>query len=347
MSVTVERIDPIAKADVLLPFLREHVNNRMDAEGFAWQFERMPDKAIFILGHEHGVPLCTQSFLPQALMVAGVALPSVKSEHSFLLPSQRGTPVFAEAYALGMELSIAEGYGVCWGFTPAVKVWRGKLGFQVFEDAVMECSAFLGMPRLSASRSAKDILRTLRDSLRYAMSSIGRPAALGESRFAEQWPMMDEIHALHEAVNGPSCIHLRMDEIFVRWRIEQNPNIAYRCFTLRNTGRGLVGYGIIGRGRKFEPDVFHLCDAVALTRTDADRLLDQLGQVFAGPGRRLRYFGNRYNFGCQRIIDAIHRRFLATSAASPAMSFVLKETTPTLPIEAWCLNALWTQGFHR
>ena len=347
MSVTVERVDPMTQEDVLLPFLHEHVNKGLDRAGFLWQFEQMPGKAIFILGHEGGVPVCTQSFLPQTIVIAGSDKPSMKSEHSFLLPTQRGTPVFTDAYALGMKLSHEAGFGICWGFTPAVKVWRGKLGFQVFEDAVMECTSLLGRPRATNAGSLKGALRFVRDTLRYMAASLRGNPYRGTDRSAEEWPSMDEIHGLHRAVSGPGCVHLKMDEPFIRWRMLQNPNVDYRCFTVRSVDSELKGYAIIGQAKKNTAGVYHLCDAAALTDLDMDRMLVGIGMTFGAAGRSLRYFGNGYNTGCKRVIAALHRRFLTTSSVNPGMSFVLKESTATTPIEAWCLNALWTQGFHR
>jgi hypothetical protein len=347
MSVTVERIDPLQRKDRLLPFLQEHVNSGMDTAGYHWQFEQMPARAIFILGHEAGEPVCTQSFLPQPLMLARVPLASVKSEHSFLLGSHRGTPVFTDAYALGMKLAANEGYDVCWGFTPAVKVWRNKLGFQVFEDAVVECTALLGRPRLFTSISPKVFARNCRDVIRYVWASLRRKKRDNGGTFSEAWPSTDEIHTLHATAIDPECIHLNMDDAFISWRIHRNPNVSYQCFTLRGADNTLAAYAIVGRSKESGPLVFHLSDCVARTEADGVDLMSSIGNVLGGTGCTLRYFGNQFNVNCQRIERSMHLSYSTTRSVNAGMSFVLKETIPTRPLEQWCLNALWTQGFHR
>lgn len=96
-----------------------NVNDRMNPDGYRWQFEGIPQPAIFITGQELEEIVCTQSFLPHGLMVNGAIVPTVKSEHSFLVPAKRGTSVFTDSYALGLDLCAKAGTHTCWGFTPA------------------------------------------------------------------------------------------------------------------------------------------------------------------------------------------------------------------------------------
>ncbi|QQR87467.1 MAG: hypothetical protein IPJ76_04370 [Flavobacteriales bacterium] len=119
MSVAIARIDPLKDQDSLLPFLIANVNDRMNPDGYRWQFEGIPQPAIFITGQELEEIVCTQSFLPHGLMVNGAIVPTVKSEHSFLVPAKRGTSVFTDSYALGLDLCAKAGTHTCWGFTPA------------------------------------------------------------------------------------------------------------------------------------------------------------------------------------------------------------------------------------
>lgn len=346
MSVDIERTDPLLDKDTLLPFLVAHVNDRMDADGYRWQFEGIPRSAIFITGREDREIVCTQSFLPHGLKVNGATVRSVKSEHSFLVPAKRGTSVFTDAYALGLELSAEAGARTCWGFTPAVKVWRNRLGFQVFEDDMVETTSMLDRPSLSNAGSVRAFARFARSLFFYLPFAF----KLRRSRAAARWettlPSDVEIGDLVGRAAGPQCIRLHLSDQFRAWRMDTNPNIGYRYMAMRGTAGELLGFAVIGKDRR-DPLTVHLAEAVALDVELLKAILDNVAMEHKAPGRVLRAFANKQDPLFKQLWAALSDRFASTMAVNPGMAFVLKTDMPDATIDRWHIGALWTQGFHR
>lgn len=346
MSVAIDRTDPLKDQDILLPFLVANVNDRMNPDGYRWQFEGIPQPAIFITGQEGGAIVCTQSFLPHGLSVNGAVVPSVKSEHSFLVPAKRGTSVFTDAYALGLDLSADAGARTCWGFTPAVKVWRNRLGFQVFEDDMVETTSMLYRPSVQSVRTLRSAARFLRSYLAYLPFAFKRRETRKDIKWENSLPSDAEITQLFRRVAGPRCIHLHLSVQFKAWRMDTNPNIEYGYLAMRGGSGDLLGFAVIGKDHR-DPSTVHLAEAIALDTEWLKALLDKIALEHKAPGRVLRAFANKQDLLFKQLWAALNDRFASTVTVNPGMAFVLKTDMPDATIDRWHIGALWTQGFHR
>jgi len=350
MSTRLEIVQDFGNAGDIVAFLQRHVNPRMTSEAFEWQFVRIPDRPVLTVTRDANGICCTQSFLPHDLHHAGGMLPTVKSEHSFLLPTYRGTPVFTDAYAAGLAASADAGRRICWGFTPAVKVWRDRLGFEVFDEIMYECVARIARPRFAFSPFPKGPMRSIYGLLRRTAVSLRtlfhRPARSTDLRAQDRPAQVSEIDALFAAIAPVETVRLDMNAAFLEWRFTANPNTRFHVRTFRSPN-GLAGYYILAHDGS--GDVLHLSDMVFRTVPDGHAMLDHLLNEFGrSPGRLLQYFGNRRNAINQRVFDLLQRRFACDLSLNKEMAFVVKrDDRATGGVENWYMNGAWTQGFTR
>lgn len=350
MSTRLEEVQRFDDTGDVVEFLRQNVNPRMTPKAFAWQFSEIPERpALMVTRDDKGI-VCTQSFLPHKLFSGGTIIATTKSEHSFLMPTYRGTPVFTDAYAAGLAASAREGRHICWGFTPAVKVWRDRLGFEVVDDVMTECVARIAPPRLSFSPFPKAIARYAYGLARYAGAAL-RSGARGRGAGLEVSPEVPDVTSLNElfaAVADPSTVRLHMDAPFIAWRITNNPNARFHFRSFR-TGGQLRGYYVVAMDPAGTGNVVHLSDMVFLEAGDGGAMLDHLIREFGGrSGTLLQYFGNSANALNQRTFDLLRQRFACDRSLNKDMAFVLKRGD-RLPggVQNWYMNGLWTQGFTR
>ena len=153
MSPSVVRADLHTDRQQLIDFLKANVNARMSAEAFSWQYLNAPGPVIFNIAKADPSIVCSQSFLPFPMRAHGGTLLTAKSENSFLDKEHRGTPLFQNVYAQGVSDCFAENMSAVWGYTPAVKVWRDRLGFNVEEERMWHTIVPIGVPPRSGFRS--------------------------------------------------------------------------------------------------------------------------------------------------------------------------------------------------
>lgn len=350
MSTRLEEVQRFDDAGDVVEFLRQHVNPRMTSKAFAWQFAEIPERpALMVTRDDNGI-VCTQSFLPHKLFSDGAIMATTKSEHSFLLPTYRGTPVFTDAYAAGLAASAREGRHICWGFTPAVKVWRDRLGFEVTDDVMTECVARIAPPRLSLSPFPKAFARYGYGLARYVGAALKR-GAHGRGTALDVSPTAPDVAALNElfaAVSDASTVRLHMDATFIAWRITKNPNARFHFRSFTAGGR-LRGYYVVALDQAGTGSVVHLSDMVFLEHGDGIAMLQHLVREFGTrSGSLLQYFGNSANALNRRTFDLLQERFACDRSLNKDMAFVLKRGDH-LPggVQNWYMNGLWTQGFTR
>ncbi|MGB3525232.1 MAG: hypothetical protein WBB32_04630 [Flavobacteriales bacterium] len=352
MLHSLERLQTPADSIELIDFLREHVNPATTKETVLWQFQLIPGKAVLIAGKDCDRIICTQSFLPHTLRIGQEKIDTVKSEHSFLLSNYRGTPVFTDAYAMGLNTAKAEGSSICWGFTPAVKVWRDRLGFEVHTDIMYECRALIGWPRIQWTRFPRGIFKVLQDMIRYARATFFQskvPAPIDEYTISSVVPKETAISQLIDSITEVGTVYLSMDEAFVRWRLDENPNVNYHVRTFELNGK-LRGYMVVALSTNVEQVELQLSEFLFLEKSDGLAMLKVLLAEFGKESSTvLRYFGNRSNPINRRVFELLVSRFACDMVLSQGMSLVVMRDKRAHghDVSKWYINALWTQGFTR
>jgi hypothetical protein len=352
MAIELKRVREPWLSSELIQFLRDNVNPVTSAETVAWQFQRIPSDPVLIVATEDERPICTQSFLPHTLHVGKAEVSSVKSEHSFLLPKYRGTPVFTDAYAMGLQEAANSGRSICWGFTPAVKVWRDRLKFEVNPTVMYECKSLIGLPSISRPLFQRRTIRSLWDVMRYSKATfrnVFRHGSLKEFVVTEKIPTDAQIGQLIADRGGADIVRLKMDEAFVRWRILENPNLRYVVRSFERDGR-LRGYFLVALSKRSAQPIAHLSEFLFLEKVDGIAMLDLLVKELAAIGCNVvHYFGNQANAVNRQVFELLASRLATEMTMSKAMALVVKRDRALFDhdVSAWYINGLWTQGFDR
>jgi hypothetical protein len=352
MAIELKRVREPWLSSELIQFLRDHVNPATSAETITWQFQRIPADPVLIVATHDGRPICTQSFLPHTLQIGTAEVRSVKSEHSFLLPKYRGTPVFTDAYAMGLQEAWDAGSSICWGFTPAVKVWRDRLKFEVYPTVMYECTALIGRPRIPTPLFQRSTIRSLWDMIRYTGASFRNVFRSGSHKkysVSDKIPTDPQIGQLIAAMGGGNIVRIKMEEAFVRWRVHENPNLKYMVRAFERDGV-LRGYFLVALSKRSSRPAAHLSEFLFREKGDGIAMLDVLGKELAAmQSNMVHYFGNRTNSINRQVFELLAGRFATDMALSKAMALVVKSDRDLFDhdVSAWYINGLWTQGFDR
>lgn len=350
MSPTIRQEAPMADADAIIAFLHANVNPQMDRQTYSWQFEQLPFPPVLMVARDNGVIVSTQSFLPHVLIQGERELDTLKSEHSFLSSAFRGTPVFTDAYAAGLAICADQGRTVCWGYTPAVKVWRDRLGFHVYPGLMHECMTMLAPSPLFTDLSLRSVVRAFGERVRHWRFRPEKPA----SRRPPSWDMETDLHPADGSVEDlyrRTCdehYRLRMDRRFLDWRVYRNPNLAFTCryFFKQDVLVACYMFAI----HPARPDLVHLSEFMHVDPADGEALMECLHKdVLHAGARSVQYFGNSRCALNQRVFALLKNAGPSQEWSNEGMAYVLKDpqgSTDTDPAK-WYMTALWTQGFAR
>jgi hypothetical protein len=266
---------------------------------------------------------------------------------------------------------------VCvWGFTSAVKVWRHKLNFQVYEtdmtDAkiVLNRTATFFMNLKSEIRSFYTSWRTKRTTLRKAMRTVwGKMKGGGGKRKGDEGPVLPKIEkdikvtknfTIEDALRSikdiehlynrlrdryPNLIHMNFDKRYIKWRIENNPHVNYSHYFVYEEDK-LRAYCYFNP--KDDKRITHLSDLtfedIGAGKFLLDHLLKELkSRKFA----YMNFLGNRSNPLMAMVLALLRSRGAKLTPNSQA--FVLRnvlypDEKVLYNMENWYLNGLWTEG---
>jgi hypothetical protein len=296
--------------------------------------------------------------IPIFINIKGERRLSGKSENSLLNSKYRGGILFQKLYEYAISLCKERRMSCVWGFTTAAKVWRDKLHFSVYEDAMHESVFFLNIRTALTNvlRSQGTIGRRLFLSLvifsfglySHMVAALNSPSmTLKRNLSIQKRPKsMKDVGTLYEQLRTkcPDLIHIDQDETYVTWRIFNNPNFKYRTYYVYE-GNLLKAYCyfVTHDGKAYITDLTVEDDeaGVFLIRNLMNMLHDEkVGYIS--------FIGNAKNmlmvsvFSLLRNVGFIKRKI--------RMPFVLRnlsyENRKALhDIRNWYLNALWTEGY--
>jgi len=350
----------------------------MDRTVAHWKWEykgNYPDNFVYGVIVDKGRIAGTQGMLPIDINILGKKHFSGKSESSLLDSDYRGGTLFTDIYEYTMSLCKDRKMSCVWGFTSAVKVWRHKLNFQVYENdmtdarIVLNRTATFFMNLKSEIRSFYTSWRTKRTTLRKAMGTVwgklkGGGGGKGESgpplpkidqdiKVSKNYKLenaprsVKDIELLYKRLRKkyPNLIHMNLDEKYIKWRIKNNPHINYKHYFVYE-GDNLRAYCYFNPKR--EKRVAYLSDLTFEDLGAGKFLLDHLlKELKSQKYAYMNFLGNRSNPMMALVLSLLQSKGAKLTPNSQA--FVLRNVLYSdekvlYNMENWYLNGLWTEG---
>lgn len=325
-----------------------------------WEYKgNYPDLFVFTIIKDNGKVVGTQGMIPIYLNIRGEIHLSAKSESSLLDPKYRGGERFKELYDFAMTLCKARKMHCVWGFTSAVKVWRDKLGFSVYEDAmytsvlVLKPRQFITTIRKSKQNTVRKMAKSLAVILLYLYSSTREftykclKRTSREISIERRLRSVSDVSELYKRLRAKyaDLIHVEQDEKYIAWRISNNPNVEYTTFFA------------------YENNLLKACCYVALANNREAYLSDltfedyEVGSFLLTTildlcrKRKIasvNFVGNIRNPLMATVFDLLKKNGFLKRNFTP---FVLKNISYKHEkclndIRNWYINGLWTEGYQ-
>jgi hypothetical protein len=354
LSVKYEIANLYSDRDKIISYINRYVNPLMNLETFKWQYQDIGSGTVFGLAiNEKNEIVSTQSFLPYEMIVNDSYKKTGKSENSHLLSEYRGSTIFKDLYEIGLNSCKHEKMCIIWGFTPAAKVWKKKLNFNVYEDIIYDFTGIIGY------KYQNDLKLTSNEKLKkfiyYKVNSF--VSKLKFSLFYKKQRKINNVQILDKPkkekdINdlflkiGKTQIRLNMKDEFLNWRVFNNPNVKYTSkFFYKN--ESLIGFYIYSLSTNFEAQV------VELIGINDDTLRHVTYNLFLSLYEnkisKITYFGNIKNEINSKAIKAIRKICNGKLVKNEGMNFVIKyiDDFEDIPVEKIYINGLWTEGYSR
>jgi len=324
-----------------------------------WEYKgNYPDLFVFTIIDDNDGVVGTQGMIPIYLNIKGKTYLSGKSESSLLDPKYRGRNLFEELYDFAMSLCKAKKMCCVWGFTTATKVWRNKLRFYVYEDAMYTSILILDPRRFISSeilRSREGMMRKIAKFLlvmRLYLYSFAHvftyrylKRTLRKFSIEQKLRSASDLGKLYKRLRAKyaDLIHIEQDEKYINWRIFNNPNIEYTTYFLYEDNL-LRAYCYVNINKKNA----YLTDLTFEDYEAGDFLLKTILNLLRK--RKIStalFMGNIKNPLMTAIFNLLKKHGFAKRRGSP---FVLKNISYKHEkclhnIKNWYLNGLWTEGY--
>lgn len=339
----------------VIKFLVENVRPFFNSRFYDWEFRHFKERVVFKLLKSDSTIIASQAMLPVKLLVNNTVVETAKSETSFLSPEFRGQNHFENVYFSAIDDCHRMSSMLIWGFTPAVKVWKNKLKFEVvlpnISEARLQLSKYptAGYLRKNNSPSMK----------RFAKGMFYRLARLTEPRkkihlfSADQFVVKSAVPPVEQIQDfqlkmisafGIS-VSIYMGADYLQWRIFGNPMLKYetRFFYRDNV---LAGYLIFS----VKNDRLSVADISFLKPEIAVEMMNFLLADYMGKVQSVFYFGNDDSAFNAHIFKIFSDQG-ATISKSDWANTVIKDISGTgrflqdLDTSKWLINGLWTEGF--
>ena len=325
-----------------------------------WEYKgNYPNLFVFTIIKDNDKVVGTQGMIPIYLNIGEEIHLSAKSESSLLDPKYRGGERFKELYDFAMTLCKARKMCCVWGFTSAVKVWRNKLGFSVYEDD-MYISTLVLKPRqfiASIRKSKQDIViktaKSLAVMLLYLYSSARRftykflKRTSREISIEQRLRSVSDVNELYKRLRAKyaDLIHIGLDEKYIAWRISSNPNVEYTTFFAYKDSL-LRAYCYVALANNREA---YLSDLTFEDSGAGGLLLEAILNLFCK--RKITsvcFMGNIRNPLMATVFSLLKKNGFIKKNSTP---FVLKNVSYAhekclYDIRNWYINGLWTEGYQ-
>jgi len=324
-----------------------------------WEYKsNYPDRFVFTIIEDKDRVVGTQGMIPIYLNIKGKTHLSGKSENSLLDPKYRGGNLFKELYDFAMSLCKAKKMCCVWGFTSATRVWRNKLRFHVYEDAMYTSFLILDPRRFISFEilgSKEGIVRKIAKFLLVIRLYLYSFAQIFAYRYPKRTPRKfsieqklrsaSDLGELYKRLRAKyaDLIHIEQDEKYITWRIFNNPNIEYTTYFLYEDNL-LRAYCYVNINKKYA----YLTDLTFEDYEAGDFLLRTiLNLLHKRKITSALFMGNIKNPLMASIFNLLKNHGFTKRRGSP---FVLKNVSFKHEkclhnIKNWYLNGLWTEGY--
>ncbi len=344
----------LAAQDIVL-YLQKSIRASFNNREFDWEFNTFKDGVVFKLYKDGERIVASQAMLPAKLVVNSVAVNTSKSESSYLNKDYRGANHFENLYFSVIADTKKTGSQIIWGFTPAVKVWKTKLNFELVLDNISE--AIITFSKYPSNSYLKkyinnkfvqfskivlfSVLRLVESTPKYNLIqnkyivSHLFPDFLVLKEFQKK---MAKKHKLQ--------VYLDLNEQYVNWRIKNNPLLDYKsCFFYKNDS--LLGYVLfsIYEGR------LSVADLSFLDIELGEYIMSHTINQYRSEINSIYYFGNDDSEYGQKIFD-LFKKLKAKVNKSSWANTVIKDISEDLKYKSsfettgWYINGLWTEGYN-
>ncbi len=323
-----------------------------------WEYNgSYPDLFVFTVIEDNNQIVGTQGMIPIYIYVNGKRYLSGKSEDSLLNSKYRGGTLFQELYEYAMSLCNAKNMQCIWGYTPAVKVWKNKLQFSVYEKVMYESILILNL-----QNTLSEIFKSKRGMVKkiamvpliifwylysLCISSFRFPKKSPRMKFSIEYKLrsINDLDVLYEHLRAkyPELIHIDQDEKYIVWRILKNSNNKYKTYFLYEDNI-LKAYCYAGIGNKKIASLtdFTFENAEAGTFLLRNLLNDLRNEKIS----KVSFLGNAKNPLMINTFNLLKRFGFLKIRSS--MSFVLKniaykDEAILYDIKNWYVGGLWTE----
>lgn len=330
-------------------FIQKNDNPHLSEQSYLWQFQNEMKRAILCAAFDQNKVICSQTFVPYNLLNENQSFLTAKSENSFLVPEFRGKGIFENTYKLGVGEAQKRKFALIWGFTPAAKVWREKLGFEVFEDVVQNSVCLLKFDSSSNSLTKKIFKKliqpiqnqTIKRQVRQLKNSSIQDASISISKAIKS----DQDLENFQQKQDKELIDLHYSPMFIDWRFYKNPNLEYKSYFCYQK-ETLVGYAFLSRSE--DQKSLYLVDFNFDNENTGRMLLQAIVNELSinDPACQLNYMGNRSNSENQKVFELLRKTFKTREVLNKNMSFVLKQFgEQKYTVNQFRLSFAWTQGY--
>lgn len=342
------------KQESIVLYLKESIRSSFNNEEFNWEFKSLNGNVVFKLYTDNEHIVASQAMLPIKLLVNNKVTETAKSETSFLNQLYRGHNHFEKLYFSTIEASQKNGVQLIWGFTPAVKVWKKKLNFDIVTNNISEATITLSkypsnlFLKKYVSNKIKCVFKILIFSfLRLFEKKVNYPITKTDVQVSTVFPKEEVLQDFQKELSRKFNInvYLKFNNEYINWRIKTNPLLKYQsCFFYQESN--LVGYIIFS----IKDERLSIADISYLETNTASHMLNYILSQYSKNINSVFYFGNDDSEFGENVFN-IFEKFNAKIVKSNWANTVIKDVSfdnkykDVLDPTTWLINGLWTEGF--
>ncbi len=338
--------------EVLVDYLQKNIRPTFNINEFDWEF--LSRNSILRVMVDNSNIVASQAMLPIHLNIRSKVVLTAKSETSFLCNEYRGKNYFENLYTSVIHESKDKGIKLIWGFTPATKVWKNKLNFDVVKPNIS--NAEIRFSKYPSNKQidlfGKNIQKKIIKKLFYTLLRVFEKKVffnkIGNSlKIEHTFPELNILRSFQEQMvsNFNIDVYLDFNKEYINWRIVNNPVLKYNTLFFYN-GDLLQGYVIYS----VKNDILSLSDFSFLTKEVGVMILTHIINEKHTRITSIYYFGNDDSALGGLIFD-IFKDFKATITKSDWANTVIKDISNEnlflgkINTSKWFINGLWTEGY--
>ena len=340
--------------DEYTKFYNNSYNANQDRKYISWLYRineaEHLNSFLLILKSEDSI-IATQGMMDINLISGDNIIRSAKSESSYLKEDFRGKGIFENLYSDAVKEAGKRNLNYIWGLTSAIKVWRSKLKFYVFEDTLKESSCKISNPFIQ--KSIKDVIYSFLIFL-WQSILIGYYSVCNKvfsKTIVSEDLIIDDLVSLQKRVckKFPSNISIQYSQEYYDWRIVNNPfNKDVKSYTIYDKRDNSAVAFILFKLDRIRKNIY-IIDVLSLKDSYTRILIFEIIRNYRLKGFENVFFvWNNVNKTTQNYYK-VFRIFGFIKSWNFPLSFILNGTTRDYEIKSsdlrnWTVTGLWTEG---